>query len=108
MWRRNDVAEPNYLEAAVLPGAGAALVAARMGLHPRDRAAGVRLTGGPVARAAAPWRAIAVTGIFFTSFTIWDLLRRTMYTQLMQWAAISVGAVLIAACLVRLRWRAIA
>ena len=54
------------------------------------------------------WRAATLTGFFLTSFTIFDLLRRPLYTHLMQLAGISVGAVLIAACLIRLRWRAIA
>jgi hypothetical protein len=54
------------------------------------------------------WRVVALTGFLFTSFTIFDLLRRPLYTHLMQLAAVSVGAVLIAACLVRLRWRALA
>ena len=108
MWRRNDVAEPNYLEAAYF------LVLVPL-LSPQgwDYTLVIAMPAFVLLvdrwRELPPaWRAIAVTGIFFTSFTIWDLLRRTMYTQLMQWAAISVGAVLIAACLVRLRWRAIA
>ena len=39
---------------------------------------------------------------------IFDLLGRTLYTQTMQLAGVSVGAVLIATCLIRLRWRALA
>ena len=108
MWRRNDVAEPNYLEAAYF------LVLVPL-LSPQgwDYTLVIAMPAFVLLvdrwRELPPaWRAIAATGIFFTSFTIWDLLRRTMYTQLMQWAAISVGAVLVAACLVRLRWRAIA
>jgi hypothetical protein len=108
MWRRNDVAEPNYLEAAYF------LVLVPL-LSPQgwDYTLVIAMPAFVLLvdrwRELSPaWRAIAATGIFFTSFTIWDLLRRTMYTQLMQWAAISVGAVLVAACLVRLRWRAIA
>jgi hypothetical protein len=54
------------------------------------------------------WRAVAVAGCFLTSFTIFDLLGRALYTRLMQLAGVSVGAVLIASCLVRLRWRAAA
>jgi hypothetical protein len=55
-----------------------------------------------------PWRAVAAIGIFLTSFTIYDLLGRAVYLPLMRWGVVSVGAVLIAATLVRLRWRAIA
>jgi hypothetical protein len=47
-------------------------------------------------------------GIFLTSFTIFDLLGRPLYTLLMKLAAVSVGAVLVAVCLVHLRWRAVA
>ena len=54
------------------------------------------------------WRIVALTGFLFTSFTIFDLLRRPLYTHLMQLGAISVGAVLIAICLIRLRQQAIA
>lgn len=54
------------------------------------------------------WRVVAVVGVFLTSFTIFDLLGRWLYFRLMDVAAISVGACLIAACLVRLRLRALA
>ena len=54
------------------------------------------------------WRVIAVIAFFLTSFTIFDLLRRPLYTLLMQLAVVSVGAVLVAACLLHLRWRALA
>jgi hypothetical protein len=54
---------------------------------------------------SALWRAVALTGFFLTSFTIFDLLGRTIYIRLVELSAVSVGAVLIAACLVRLRWK---
>jgi hypothetical protein len=54
------------------------------------------------------WRGFAVIGIFLTSFTIFDLLGRTIYIRLVELSAVSVGAVLIAACLVCLRWRELA
>jgi hypothetical protein len=50
------------------------------------------------------WRAVAATAFVLTSFTIFDLLRRPLYTHLMQLAGASVGAVLLAVTLVRLRW----
>jgi hypothetical protein len=60
-------------------------------------------------RALSPnWRIVALTGIFLTSFTIFDLLRRALYMHLMQLGVVSVGAMLIAICLVRLRSRALA
>ena len=49
-----------------------------------------------------------MVGFFLTSFTIFDLPRRPLYTLLMHVAAVSVGAVLVAACVVHLRWRAVA
>jgi hypothetical protein len=54
------------------------------------------------------WRIVVLTGFLFTSFTIFDLLRRPLYMHLMEIGAVSIGAVLIAASLLRLRWRAIA
>ena len=107
LWRR-QVAEPNYLEVAYF-----CVLIPLLSPQGWDYTLVIAMPAFVLLvdrwRELSPaWRAIAATGIFFTSFTIWDLLRRTMYTQLMQWAAISVGAVLVAACLVRLRWRAIA
>ena len=54
------------------------------------------------------WRAVALTGFFLTSFTIFDLLRAHALHLARGVGATSVGAVLIAACLVRLRWKAVA
>jgi hypothetical protein len=52
------------------------------------------------------WRAAVLTGFVFTSFTIFDLLHRWLYTRLMHLGAVSVGAVLMAICLIHLRSRA--
>ena len=52
------------------------------------------------------WRVAAATAFFLTSFTIFDLLGRTLYLGLMELAAVSAGAVLLAACVFRLRWQA--
>ena len=108
MARRARVAEPNYLEGAYF-----------MFLVPLLSPQGwdyVLLIGLPAYvclvdrwnELSPRWHAMAAAGIFFTSFTIFDLLRRPLYMHLMQWSAVSVGAVLIAATLIRLRWRAIA
>jgi alpha-1,2-mannosyltransferase len=108
MSRRQHVAEPNYLEGAyfftLVPllspqGWDYVLVLALpayMCLVDRWR------------DLSPAWRTVALLGFFLTSFTIFDLLRRPVYTLLMQLAAVSVGAVLVAACLIHLRWRAIA
>ena len=52
------------------------------------------------------WRAAAAAGFALTSFTIFDLWRRALYMHIMQWAAVSVGATLLALTIARLRWRA--
>ena len=108
MLRRRQVAEPNYLEAAyfgmLIPllspqGWDYVLVLGLPGymcLVDRWRELGM------------VWRAVALMGIFLTSFTIFDLLGRTLYIGLVERAAVSVGAVLLAACLVRIRWKGIA
>ncbi len=54
------------------------------------------------------WRAVAMVGFILTSFVVYDLMRRPLYFFLLDWGAGSVGAVLIAASLVRLRYRALA
>ena len=108
MWRRHAVAEPNYLEVAYF-----------LVLIPLVSPQGwdyVLIIALPAYvclvdrwRDLSPaWRVVAATGIIFTSFTVFDVMRRTLYSLSMQWAAVSVGAVLIALCLMRLRWKAIA
>lgn len=54
------------------------------------------------------WRMVALAGFLLTSFTIFDLFGRSLFTLLMRWGAISVGAVLIAICLIHVRSRALA
>ena len=54
------------------------------------------------------WRAVTLTGFFLTSFTVFDLLRRTLYLFIMQWGGPTIGAVLIAICLIHLRSRKLA
>jgi hypothetical protein len=104
---RKRVTEPNYLE-----GAYFLILVALLSPQGWDY---VLLIGLPAyvmlvdrwGDLSPPWRAVAATGIFLTSFTIFDLLRRGLYTQLMQLSGVSVGALLIAAVLIRLRWRAV-
>jgi len=108
MARRQHVNEPNYLE-----GAYFFVLVPLLSPQGWDY---VLILGLPAYmclvdkwRELSPnWRAVALSGFFLTSFTIFDLLRRPLYTHLMQLAGVSVGAVLIAACLIRLRWRAVA
>ena len=108
MWRRRQVAEPNFLEASYFcvlitllspQGWDYTLV---LGLP------GFMLLVDRWRDLSLAWRAVALTGFFLTSFTIFDLLGRTIYIRLVELSAVSVGAVLIAACLVRLRWRGLA
>jgi len=108
MARRKRVAEPNYLE-----GAYFMLLVALLSPQGWDY---VLLIGLPAyvclvdrwRELSIPWQAVATTGIIMTSFTIFDVMRRPLYTLAMQWSFVSVGAVLIAATLIRLRWRALA
>ena len=108
MLRRRQVAEPNYLEAAYF-----CVLIPLLSPQGWDY---VLLLGLPgymclVDRwrdLSTGWRAVALTGFLLTSFMIFDLLRRTLYITLVEWSASSVGAVLIAACLIRLRWKALA
>ncbi len=108
MARRKHVAEPDYLE-----GAYFMLIVPLLSPQGWDY---VLLIGLPAyvclvdrwKDLSPPWRVVAGTGIFLTSFTIFDLLRRPLYIFLMEWSAVSVGAVLVAVALIRLRWRALA
>jgi hypothetical protein len=54
------------------------------------------------------WRVVTMAGFIVTSFAVFDIMRREPYLYLMARAAPSVGALLIAASLIRLRWRALA
>ena len=108
MLRRRQVAEPNYLEAAYF-----CVLIPLLSPQGWDY---VLLLGLPgymclVDRfrdLSTGWRAVALTGFLLTSFMVFDLLRRTLYISLVELSASSVGAVLIAACLIRLRWKAVA
>lgn len=55
-----------------------------------------------------PWRAIAIVGFALTSFAVYDLMRRTLYFFVMDHGGGTIGAILIGACLIRLRWKALA
>jgi hypothetical protein len=108
IWRRTPIAEPDYLEGAyffvlipLLSPQGwdyLLLVALPAYVCLVDRWRDTR----PV------WRVVASIGFVLTSFAIYDLMRPTLYIHLMAWGAGSVGAVLIAASLVQLRWRRLA
>jgi hypothetical protein len=54
------------------------------------------------------WQAVTVVGFALTSFTIYDLLGRSLYLSLMAASVVTVGALLIAASLIRLRLTAAA
>jgi hypothetical protein len=108
MVRRTAVAEPSYLEAAYF-----------FVLIPLLSPQGwdyVLLLALPAyvclvdrwRDTAHAWRAVAMVGFILTSFVVYDLMRRPLYFFLLDWGAGSVGAVLIAASLIRLRSRALA
>jgi Glycosyltransferase family 87 len=106
IWRRKPVAQPNYLEGAyffvlipLLSPQGwdyVMLLALPAYVCLVDRWRDTSLG----------WRVVTMTGFILTSFAVFDLMRRTLYVLLMEWGASTVGAVLIAASLARLRWRA--
>ena len=54
------------------------------------------------------WQAVTAAGLFLTSFAIFDLVGRTLYYSLVSLSAVTVGALLLAASLVRLRLTAAA
>jgi hypothetical protein len=59
------------------------------------------------ADSSVAWRAVAATGFALTSFTIYDVFGRTLYFFLMSWGAQTIGAMLIGAALIRMRWRGV-
>jgi hypothetical protein len=55
-----------------------------------------------------PWQAATAIGIILTSFTVFDLMGRFVYTHLMDLSAVSVGALILIVSLANLRWRQLA
>jgi hypothetical protein len=55
-----------------------------------------------------PWRITAALALGLMSFTIFDLLGRTLYARLMAINIVSVCALVLIVCLVHLRARAVA
>ena len=108
VWKRGGVREPRYLEAAfffvlipLLSPQGwdyVLLLALPAYMCLVDRFA--ELSRG--------WRMIVLTGFTLTSFAIYDLLRRALYFHVMELAGGSVGAILLALSLVRLRSKRLA
>jgi hypothetical protein len=54
------------------------------------------------------WQALTVAGVLLTSFTVFDLVGRSVYIWMMAVSIVSVGAIVLIACLVHLRARALA
>jgi hypothetical protein len=104
--KRKRVAEPNYLEGAyfftlipLLSPQGwdyVMILALPAYVLLVDRWRDMSLT----------WRAVTLLGFILTSFGIYDVMRRTVYLFVMGVGGGTIGAVLMAASLVRLRWRA--
>ncbi len=55
-----------------------------------------------------PWRYTTMAAMAVMSFTIFDVVGRTIYTRLMTWSVISVSACVLIAALAYLRWRELA
>jgi hypothetical protein len=107
-WRRGRVANPAYLEFGLL-----------MLLVPLISPQGwdyVLLLATPAVvclvdrldEMSGGWRAAAVLAMVFTSFTIYDLLGRALYSRLMAVNIVSVSAIGLLLCLAHLRRRALA
>ncbi len=54
------------------------------------------------------WQAATAAGFLLASFTIYDLLGRWLYLSLMAWSVVTVGVLLIAASVIRMRLAAAA
>ncbi len=108
MLLRRRVAEPNYLEASYF-----CVLIPLLSPQGWDYVLLLGLPGYMVLvdrwrDVSMSWRAINLAAFFLTSFMIFDLLGRTIYIGLIELAAVSVGTVLVAACLIHLRWKALA
>jgi hypothetical protein len=108
MTQRGRVAEPNFLE-----GGYFALLVPLLSPQGWDYVLVLALPAYMLLvdrwRDLSPaWRVVAAAGILLTSFSVYDIMRRPLYLFVMRWAGVSVGAVLLAVCLIRLRWRALA
>jgi hypothetical protein len=57
---------------------------------------------------ALAWRVVTAAGLALTSFTIYDLVGRTLYFALMASSGITIGALLLASSLVGLRIKSLA
>jgi hypothetical protein len=55
-----------------------------------------------------PWKLAAAVAFALVSFTIFDLERRALYAYLMSKSVVTVGALVLALALCRLRWRGLA
>jgi hypothetical protein len=55
-----------------------------------------------------PWRLVTVMGFVLTSFTIYDLMGRTLYLAMVNASVVTVGGLLLAASLASLRLRGMA
>jgi hypothetical protein len=107
-FRRRRVNEPDYLEIALL-----------MLLIPLLSPQGwdyVLLLATPAViclldrwpKAGLGWRIFTGVSLALMCFTIFDLMGRVLYSQLMTMSIISVAALCVAVALAHLRWKAIA
>ncbi len=106
--RRSRVAEPSYLEFSML------LVLVPL-LSPQGWDY-VLLVGTPAVMIlvdrlrdmSRPWQVATVASLGIIGFTIFDLLRRTIYNHILWWALVSVAAIVLLCCLANLRARSLA
>jgi hypothetical protein len=55
-----------------------------------------------------PWQIVTGTAIFFMSFTIFDLMGRTLYRFMMDISVMTIAVLTLAVALVHLRWKGLA
>ena len=104
LWvRRGQVSRPGYLEVSYLllliplispQGWDYVMLAAT----PAFVCLVDRFRGSP-----RSWQAVTAAGLFLTSFAIFDLVGRTVYLLIVSLSGVTIGALLLAASLMRLR-----
>ena len=108
LWRRKAITEPDYLEAGLL-----------MLLVPLVSPQGwdyVLLLGTPAVvclvdrlrDVSTSWRSATVLALALVAFTIFDLMGRRLYSELMLMSVETLAGLTLVACLAHLRWRALA
>jgi hypothetical protein len=106
--RRRDIAEPDYLEFALL-----LLLIPLLSPQGWDY---VLLLGTPAviclvdrwSDVSRAWKVATAVSLALVGLTIFDVMGRALYAQFMAWSIVSVAALAVAVALAHLRWRGLA